>query len=249
MILLRSALFNAWACILTVVLTLRYGPSVHGRQPAMALAQTWARLSLGALRRLCGIDWVLTGAEHLPRSGAALIAPMHQSAFDTVVWLLLVPECTFVLKRELTRVPVFGRLLLDGGMIPVDRRGGATAMRHLIRGAAATAAQGRQIVIFPEGTRVAPGAPVNLQPGVAALAAHLGLPVIPVVTDSGHYWGRRSFHKRPGTIRIVALPPLPVGLPRPELMARLARAYAQGYAALRSSQPVDNPVNQASPDL
>jgi 1-acyl-sn-glycerol-3-phosphate acyltransferase len=89
----------------------------------------------------------------------------------------------------------------------------------------------------------------KLQPGVAALGAHLGLPVIPVVTDSGHYWGRRSFRKRPGTIRIAVLPPLPVGLPRPELMARLAQAYAQGYAALRSAQPVDNPVQEASPDL
>ena len=106
-------------------------------------------------------------------------------------------------------------------MIPVDRNAGAAAMRELIRHAGAAAAAGRQIVIFPEGTRVAPGVPAKLHPGVAALAARTGLPVIPVATDSGHYWGRRAFRKRPGTIHIAILPPLPGGLPREAQMARM----------------------------
>jgi 1-acyl-sn-glycerol-3-phosphate acyltransferase len=122
-------------------------------------------------------------------------------------------------------------------------------MRELIRRAVATAAKGRQIVIFPEGTRVAPGARVKLQPGVAALATRTGLPVIPVVTDSGHYWGRRAFRKHPGTIQIAVLPPLPAGLPRNELMARLTQAYAEGYAALRQGQAVDNTGDKAPPKL
>lgn len=249
MTLLRSLAFNAWLCGVTFALSARHGLFTRDRPRVVAVARNWARLVLLGLRRICGIDWVLTGGEYLPTNGAALIAPMHQSTFDTVVWLLLVPQCVFVLKRELTRVPMFGDLLLNGGMIPVDRRAGAAAMRELIRRAVTAAAEGRQIVIFPEGTRVAPGAGVKLQPGIAALATRTGLPVIPVVTDSGHYWGRRSFHKRAGTIRIAVLPPLPVGLPRDRLMARLTQAYAEGYAALRAQHAVDNSVNGASSDL
>jgi 1-acyl-sn-glycerol-3-phosphate acyltransferase len=89
----------------------------------------------------------------------------------------------------------------------------------------------------------------KLHPGVAALSMRTGLPVIPVVTDSGHYWGRRALRKRPGTIRIAILPPLPTGLPRDALMARLEQAYAEGYAALRGGQAVDNSVGEACPKL
>ena len=240
MILLRSLAFNLWLYGVTFALSFWHGLFTRGRDAVVVVAQTWARWVLAGARWICGIDWVVIDPERLPVAGAALIAPMHQSAFDTVVWLLLVPKCTFILKRELTRVPLFGALLLRSGMIPVDRRAGAATMRDLIRRAKAAAAEGRQIVIFPEGTRVAPGAVVKLQPGVAALANRTGLPVIPVVTDSGHYWGRRSFRKLPGTIQIAVLPALPAGLPRDELLARLARAYAEGYAALRRGQAVDN---------
>lgn len=249
MMLLRSLAFNVWLWGITIVICVVPGPFTRGRTAALGLARLWAGLVLGGLRRLCGIDWVLTGAEHLPPSGTALIAPMHQSAFDTIVWNVLLTNFAFVLKRELTRVPLFGGLLLRSGMIPVDRAGGAAALRDLLRAAMATAGRGTPIVIFPEGTRVAPGARVRLQPGVAALADRLGLPVIPVVTNSGHYWGRRAFQKHPGTIRIAVLPPLPAGLPRKQLMERLEQSFAEGYAALRSGAAVDNSVNGTAPDL
>ncbi len=134
-------------------------------------------------------------------------------------------------------------------MIPVDRSAGAAAMRELIRRAGEAASAGQQIVIFPEGTRVAPGLRTKLHPGVAALAARTGLPIIPVATDSGHFWGRRAFRKQAGTIRIAILPPLPTGLPREALMARLEQAYAEGYAALRRGQPVDNSVGETCPNV
>jgi 1-acyl-sn-glycerol-3-phosphate acyltransferase len=165
----------------------------------------------------------VTGREHLPRTGPALIASSHQSAFDTVVWLLLLPGCCYVLKRELLNIPLFGGLVAPSGMIAVDRDGGAAAIRGLIRDGERAVAAGRQIVIFPEGTRAEPGAQLPLQPGVAALANRTGLPVIPVATDSGHYWGRRAFRKVPGVIRIVVKPPIPAGTPRQELMRLLAK--------------------------
>jgi 1-acyl-sn-glycerol-3-phosphate acyltransferase len=185
------------------------------------LTRLWARILCGAVRIICGIRFEVSGRAYLP-SGAALIASRHQSAFDTVVWLTLVPHCCYVLKRELLGIPLFGPLTQVTGMIAVDRSAGASAIRALLKEADRAVREGRQIVIFPEGTRSEPRQMLPLQPGIAALAARTGLPVIPVATDSGRFWGRRAFRKRPGTIRIIIRPPLPAGLPRDELMRRLA---------------------------
>jgi 1-acyl-sn-glycerol-3-phosphate acyltransferase len=246
MTLLRSLAFNLWLYAMTTGLSLWLALSGADRPALLAGARAWSRLALGGLRLLCGIDYVVTGRDNLPAEGAALVAPMHQSAFDTMLWLQLVPECVYVLKRELTVIPVFGRLLRRSGMIAVNRRAGASAMRELLRQADAALRQGRQIVIFPEGTRVAPGSRARLQPGVAALATRSGLPVIPAVTDSGIVWGRRAFRKRRGTIRLEILPALPAGLARDQLMARLAETYATGYAALRARAAVDKSVGGAA---
>ena len=227
MIVLRSLLFNLWFFGLTTVLAVAALPlRLFAPRRAIPYAQGWIRLVLGGLRLICGIGYRVEGLENLPASGPALIASMHQSAFDTLVWALIAPRFAYVLKRELTRIPLFGPMLVATGMIPVDRDAGAAALRGLLRQADRALAEQRQIVIFPQGTRVAPGMQVRLHPGVAALAARTRLPVIPVVTDSGRYWGRRAFRKRPGTIRIVLLPPLPSGLSREALMQRLEAAFA-----------------------
>lgn len=233
MIWLRSALFNVWFYGLTTLLLL---PTVFlrwARYPAvLAYARVWSRLVLWGLRTLCGIRWEVSGLEHLPKSGPVLIASMHQSAFDTLVWQVLQPNFAFVLKVELTRIPLFGPMLRAAGMIAVDRSGGAAALRDLMRAADRAVAEGRQMLIFPEGTRVAPGVRARLHPGVAALAARTRLGVIPVATDSGLCWGRRAFRKQPGTIHIAIQPPLPAGLGRAELMDRLAGSFAEGSARL-----------------
>ncbi len=225
MILLRSALFNLFFFAATFVMTVALATPVRLLAPHRMhdVARLWARVMLWALRVLCGIHLKVSGLERVG-SGAALIASRHQSAFDTIVWLTLVPRCCYVLKRELLRIPLFGPLLRLGGMIAVDRDGGASALRGLLRDGERAKGEERQIVIFPEGTRADPGAILPLQPGVAALAAHIRLPVIPVVTDSGRLWGRRAFRKRPGTIHVRILEPIPAGTPRPQLMRRLATA-------------------------
>lgn len=210
MILLRSVLFNAWFFGVTTILSV-IGTAGTAVAPGSALpiARLWARLVLGGLRCLCGIRWEARGLEHLPPEGPLLIASRHQSAFDTMVWLLLLPRCAYVMKQELARIPLFGRMVRPAGQIVVDRSGGTTALRALARDATAAAQAGRQIVIFPEGTRATPDRPLPLQPGIAAIATRTGLPVIPVVTNSGQLWGRRAFRKRPGVIHVTVLPPLP----------------------------------------
>ena len=242
MILLRSSLFLAWFYGVTTALVLgSLLPRVLTLdRPALwpiGLARLWARCVLAGLRVICGIVWSATGREHLPADGPALVASNHQSAFDTMVWLLLVPRPAYVIKRELLHVPLFGALCRMAGMIVVDRSAGASAMRALLNGADRAVNERRHIIIFPEGTRVRPGMRAPLLPGIAALVARTGLPVIPVATDSGRYWGRRAFRKVPGTIRLVIGAPIPPGLGRAETMRRLERAFTDGQAALAAGIP------------
>jgi|UniRef100_A0A8J4M6H8 1-acyl-sn-glycerol-3-phosphate acyltransferase len=226
MIFLRSLLFNLYLVALTSVLGIG-GFAIRWFAPhrALAYAQFWAGLLLAGLRRICGIYPVVSGAEHLPPQGAALLASQHQSAYDTLVWLTLLPRPTYVMKRELVKIPLFGPLTPLAGMILVDRGAGAGALRNLLRDTARAVAEGRQIVIFPEGTRTLPGERRALQPGVAAMAAQARLPVIPVATDSGLRWGRRAFRRVPGPIHLVICPPLQAGLKREILLAEIQKAW------------------------
>lgn len=223
MILIRSTLFNIAFFTVSFCLTV---PGAVARliNPdwVMAFAVLWARSMVVCLRIFCSIRVEVTGLENLP-VGPALIASRHQSAFDTFIWLTLLPRCCYVLKHELLRIPLFGKLITATRMIAVDRSGGSTTMRMLMREGKRAVREERQIVIFPEGTRAEFGKTLPLLPGVAALASSTGLPIIPVITDSGLCWGRRAFRKPPGTIHIRILPPIPLGLRRDVLMARLAR--------------------------
>ena len=242
---LRSALFNAFFFVFSATYAALLLPLLAlPRRWLLQPIRFWAKLIIIMLRLLCGIRVRVTGREHLPADGgAALIAAKHQSAFDTVVWLSLLPDPAYVLKRELLDIPVWGWLARGTGMIAVDRLAGSSAMRHLLRAGQAAALEGRQMVIFPEGTRVPPGERRPYQPGVAALAAATGLPVIPVATDSGLRWGRRAFHKRPGVITVAALPPLPTGLRRDVLLLRLEEAIEPATLRLLRSNAVDKPVD------
>lgn len=242
MILLRSALFNAFFFLVTFLMTLFLATPVRLIAPARVLdvARLWARIMVGAVRVICGIRLEVSGLEWLGGDREMLIASNHQSAFDTIVWLLLLPRCCYVLKQELLRIPLFGPLLPLSGMIAVDRDAGAAALRRLVREGERAVSQKRQIVIFPEGTRGAPGSLLPLQPGVAALAARVRLPVVPAVTDSGRCWGRRAFQKRPGTIHVRVMKPIEVGARRAEFMGRLEAVLRSDLE--RKQCPVENSV-------
>jgi 1-acyl-sn-glycerol-3-phosphate acyltransferase len=244
MTVLRSALFNlAFFTVSTGMTLVAYPVRLVAPNRVLWFAMLWARILVAAARIICGIRLEVTGKQHIP-AGAALIASGHQSAFDTFVWLTLLPRCCYVLKHELLQIPLFGALITASRMIAVDRSAGAAAMRALLREGDRAAAEQRQIVIFPEGTRGEPNRPRALQPGVAALASRTGLPVIPVATDSGLCWGRRAFVKRAGTIRVVIGEPIPPNTPRNDLM----RALREGIAVLDKpiQHPVDNSVGQST---
>lgn len=224
MLMLRSLLFNIAFFGLTALVAVIAVPLLPApRAAALALVRLWARLVVHLLRLICGVRLELRGFEHIA-PGAAVLAAKHQSAFDTVVWLALLPDPAYVLKKELLRIPLYGWHARKCGMIPVDRAGGGPALRAMLRGAQAALEAGRQVVIFPEGTRTAPGERVPYLPGVVAIAGASTAPVHPVATDSGRLWGRRAFLKRPGVIHISVLPPLPPGLPRARLLVALQDA-------------------------
>lgn len=236
MILLRSALYHLYFWAITLPMAVA-SLAIRAAAPQWALGygKFWVRALFSGLGPLAGIRISVTGAEHLPRDGPALIASQHQSAFDTLVWMTLLPRPAYVLKRELTRIPLFGPMLRLCGQIAVDRDGGARAIRRMLRDAAEAASEQRQIIIFPEGTRSPPGEVGRLQPGVAALAAHTALAVIPVMTDSGRCWPRRSFWRKAGTITIAISAPLPPDLARNELLRRLSKLYDAGVTAVGKS--------------
>jgi len=237
MIVLRSALFNAVFFVATFLIVL---PATVVRlvrpEHVMSLVVLWARIGVLAARIICGIRLEVTGLDHIG-PGAALIASRHQSAFDTFIWLTLLPRCCYVLKHELLRIPLFGALIKTVRMIPIDREAGGAAIRTLLREADRAVRDDRQIVIFPEGTRSEPGKPGALQPGILALASRTGLPIIPVATDSGLCWGRRAFRKKPGTIHIIIGEPIPPTADR----LTLARGLEGGMAALDHRVAADTP--------
>jgi 1-acyl-sn-glycerol-3-phosphate acyltransferase len=222
MILLRSLLFNACFFGWTILLLLVGMPLLAAdRRWLGRIARLWTRGTLVLLRAIVGAEIEIRG----PRlAGPRLVAAKHQSALDTMLFFLLADDPAYVMKQELARIPIYGRFARHQGMIFVDRKAGASALRRMVTDAVAARDQGRQIVIFPQGTRTAPGAPTAdapYQPGIAALQQALAMPTVPVALNSGLVWGRRDFRKHPGRIVVEILPEIPAGLPRAAYMRRL----------------------------
>lgn len=182
----------------------------------------WTRVARRGLKLIVGLDHEVRGQEHMP-DGPAILASKHQSAWDTMAFLWLFPRPVYVIKKELLSIPLWGWCAARCGHIPVDRAGGAGALKQMVRASRAALAKGRHVVIFPEGTRVAPGEKLPFHPGVAALYAQASVPVVPVALNSGVFWGRRSFQKRPGTIVLEFLPAIPPGLDRKTFIDELER--------------------------
>jgi 1-acyl-sn-glycerol-3-phosphate acyltransferase len=229
---LRALAFNLAFVAATIVVGMLGLPLLlTPRRVVMAFGRFWARAVLALLNATVGLRGEVRGRQHLP-PGACLIAMKHQSMWDTLMLPVLLGDPAVVIKRELLLVPFYGWYASRAGSIFVDRKGGAAALRRMVAAARRAAAMGRPIVIFPEGTRTAPGRRLPYQPGVAALYQALGLPLVPAAVNSGLFWGRRSFLKRPGRAVMQFLPPMPPGLPRRELMPELEARIEEATRAL-----------------
>jgi 1-acyl-sn-glycerol-3-phosphate acyltransferase len=196
-----------------------------------AMVRLWSGGNQTFLRLISGIRVEIRGRANLPQ-GAAIIASKHQSEWESNVFLHLLRDPVYIMKMELSFIPLYGLYARRMGMIFIDRRGHAKTLRKLVQDAAERTGQGRSVVIFPEGTRVAPGQRLPYRTGVAALYAELGLPCVPVVHNSGLYWPKRSFRRYPGTIVMEFLPAIPPGLERHEFMLRLEETMETASARL-----------------
>lgn len=218
---LRSLVFNIYFLLGTAAWAVALLPTLILPRPVLRRAAQYWALSIGwMLRVVVGARVEIRGS--VP-SGARVVAAKHQSVWETLALYWLLDDAAYVLKRELTWIPIFGWYLRKNRQIVVDRGGGARALKGVIAQAARELKAGRQVVIFPQGTRVAPGDTRPYQPGAAALYAHLGVPVTPVALNSGLVWGRRSFIKRPGRIVLEFLDPIAPGLDRKAFAAELER--------------------------
>jgi 1-acyl-sn-glycerol-3-phosphate acyltransferase len=234
MIVLRSLIFNLafflWAIVLgSLGLPLLLLP----RRAAVLLGRLWSAGTMRLLRHIVGLEHELRGLDRVPR-GACIVAMKHQSAWDAVILSVALDDPVPVVKRELLRLPIYGWYMGRAGAIAIDRGAGAAALRGMVVAARRAAAAGRPIVIFPQGTRVAPGTRLPYQPGVAALYRALALPLVPAAVNSGLFWGRRAFIKRPGRIVLEFLDPIPAGWGRQRLMAELEWRIETATAALEA---------------
>lgn len=228
MLYVRSAIFFVWFAVISVTMCVLCVPALLGPSRAAGwVGRNWSKLVFWGLRVICGTRFEVRGTA--PPSGV-LLAIKHMSMWDTCAIYTLLDHPAIVLKRDLQFIPFYGWYLWRARMIPIDRDGKASALRAMAAASRAELANGRSVVIFPEGTRKKPGAPPDYKPGVAGLYGQLGVPCVPVALNSGVFW--TGFIKYPGTLVLEFLDPIPPGLPRREFMPRLETAIENATARL-----------------
>lgn len=228
--LVRSVLFNIAVYLNFLVQAVLFSPVLLlPERMVWPVARFWVRSTLWLHRVILATGEEVRGTENIP-AGGFIVASKHQSAWETLRLVELFPRPSFILKRELLWVPLFGWYLQRTGMIPVNRGERSLAIAAMTERARRAVAEGRQIIIFPEGTRRPPLAEPRYRHGVARLYGALGVPCLPVALNSGLFWPRRSFTHRRGTILLECLEPIPPGL-EPERFAEELEARIEAAAS------------------
>jgi 1-acyl-sn-glycerol-3-phosphate acyltransferase len=230
-IFLRSLAFNVLFYLTMAIWIVAALPTfLMPRSALVRMAQAWGRWNIWLMRVICGTRVKILGIGKIPK-GPLIIASKHQSMWETFALFSLIDQPIFILKRELKWIPFFGWYLMKTGMIGIDRKAGMRSLKILARITKEQMQLGRQLVIFPEGTRRPVGAPPAYKSGVAMIYAGAEVPCVPVALNSGLCWPRRTFLRYPGTITVEFLDALPPGLRREEFMSRLTASIegATGY--------------------
>jgi 1-acyl-sn-glycerol-3-phosphate acyltransferase len=230
MVVLRSTLFALFQAALTIPFSfIALATFPFGFATRYRVITVWTRLVIGAAERICGIRCRVLGAERLP-APPYIVLSKHQSAWETMAFQFIFPPQVWVVKRELLWLPFFGWGLAMLAPIAIDRGSGARALRQMLEQGRDRLARGLCIVIFPEGTRVAPGARREYQPGGAWLASKTGAPVVPVALNSGEFWPRNAFLKHPGTITVSIGAAIDTNGLAPEDINRKVEDWVEGEA-------------------
>jgi 1-acyl-sn-glycerol-3-phosphate acyltransferase len=197
----------------------------------MPVAWTWTvRLSL----RFVGIKIKVEGLENLPKKQGYIVASKHQSAMETLLFHTMVPNVFYIFKRSLLWLPLAGLYALKTGCIPIDRAGGAKTMRIMLKRAQGKLSQGRNLIIFPEGTRTKPGEKIDYHPGIAFLYDNCKVPVVPVALNTGVFWPKNKIMKYPGTVIVRFLPPIEPGMEKRAFLNKLQNEIEKEQETLQS---------------
>lgn len=240
LMLVRSVLFNALFYLNTALWLVIALPTFFMPYRAiMAIAKAWGRSNLVLLRVVAGIDYEIRGREKLPK-GPLIVAPKHQSAWETFALLPLFDNPLFIVKRELQWIPIFGWLMIKGRMVPVNRGARSQALTAMIERARIELARNRQLIIFPEGTRRPAGAEPRYKIGIAHLYAAEGVPCVPIALNSGLFWPRRSIRLRPGTVLVEILDTIQPGLDKDAFFERLQHDLETATARLIAEANIKN---------
>jgi 1-acyl-sn-glycerol-3-phosphate acyltransferase len=242
MLAIRSLLFNTLFYLnLLVLMILGLPTMLFGRRAIFALARLWAAISVWLLEATCGLRLEYRGVENIP-PGALLIAVKHQSFLETFALLKYAPDFAIILKRQLTYVPLFGLYLIVSQQIAIDRGRGRQALNQISAAARSVFAAGRQVFIYPEGTRRLPGAPPMYKQGAAALYVATEVPCLPVAVNTGLFWRRRGFLRRPGVAVIEYLPVIAPGLDRTTFAKELQASIEKACNRLNAEAVEKNPL-------
>ena len=232
LILVRSIAFNVLFYVNTIFWLLVGIPTfLMPYWGIVEVAKAWGRVNLVLLRWTVGIKVEIRGAEKIPKGGL-IVTAKHQSAWETFVLVTLFDEPLYIVKRELMWIPFFGWLMAKGRMVPVDRSAGSHALIDMTERARIEIGRGRQLIIFPEGTRRPAGAEPRYKYGVAHLYAAEGVPCVPIALNSGLFWPRRTILRHPGTVLVEVLDPIMPGLDKEVFFKRLQDAIEPATARL-----------------
>lgn len=195
-----------------------------------SMVRTWARMNMWVLARLCGLTYVVEGAENVP-DRAAVVLQKHSSAWETIAGIIYYPTHTWVLKRELMWVPLLGWALAALNAVPINRQGRGQAVQQVIERGAERLRAGINVMIYPEGTRVALGETRRFGRSGALLAVNAGAPVVPIAHNAAEFWPRRATLKRPGTVRVCIGPPIETAGRSSEEVTAEAKAWIEATMA------------------
>ncbi len=241
MIFIRSLVFNiAFYVCFIALMTLGLPTMVVSRQGVLFVVRLWARVSLRLLHVICGTKVEFRGLHNVPTT-AAVVASKHQSFLETIALIVVLPEFAYIFKKELLAIPFFGWWLKASDQIAIDRARGGGILSSLQKAVREKLAAGRQVIIFPEGTRRPIGAPAAYKSGVAILCADCDVPCTPVALNAGLFWPRRSMMRPPGTVVIEFLSPIPPGLEKRQFVRMLQAAIEPATAALVAEALANNP--------
>jgi 1-acyl-sn-glycerol-3-phosphate acyltransferase len=242
MTILRSILFNTAFYLNLIIRMIVLSPVYFAlpRKKAWSVPKGWVRSSHWLQAKIAGTTFEIDGLDNIP-DGGYIIAPKHQSFWDAYALLPWLDDPVYILKRELTWIPLFGWYIRKMRMIPVDRGARGKVMAAVLERAKAEMRNGRQLIIYPEGTRRPPGARPDYKFGIARIYADLDVPVVPVAMHPGLFWPRRKFLRHPGHFKVRILPPIPPGLGRDAFFDRLVKETEAACDALLVETAEANP--------